>query len=42
MGHCTRPDAYTKRFDDAIQGVQRKLKSVDEILLHDANIEEAF
>ena len=42
MGHCSAGDAYTKRFDDAIQGIVRKYKCVDDTLLYDNNIEEAF
>lgn len=40
--HFLGSDAYTKRFDDAIQGVKRKLKYLDDILLHDAIIKKAF
>ena len=42
MGHCSAGDAYTKRFDDAIQGIVRKHKCVDDTLLYDSSIEEAF
>ncbi|XP_076049693.1 uncharacterized protein LOC143030430 [Oratosquilla oratoria] len=42
MGHCSAGDAYTKRFDDAIQGITRKYKCVDNTLLYDSSIEEAF
>ncbi|XP_063876921.1 uncharacterized protein K02A2.6-like [Scylla paramamosain] len=42
MGHCSAGDAYTKRFDDAIQGIVRKHKCIDDILLYDSNIEDAF
>lgn len=42
MGHCSAGDAYTKRFDDAIQGIARKYKCVDDTLLYDSSIEEAF
>ena len=42
MGHCSATDAYTKRFDDAIMDFPRKHKCIDDTLLHDASIEEAF
>ena len=42
MGHCSASDAYTRRFDDAIQDVPRKYKCVDDTLLYDSSIEEAF
>ncbi|XP_063888612.1 uncharacterized protein K02A2.6-like [Scylla paramamosain] len=42
MGHCSTGDAYTKRFDDAIQGIVRKHKCIDDTLLYDSNIEDAF
>lgn len=42
MGHCAAPDAYTRRFDDAIAGVPRKFKCVDDILLFDSSVEDAF
>lgn len=42
MGHCFAGDAYVKRFDDAIQGITRKYKCVDDTLLHDSSVEEAF
>ncbi|XP_076058554.1 uncharacterized protein LOC143035571 [Oratosquilla oratoria] len=42
MGHCAAGDAYTKRFDDAIIDLPRKYKCVDDTLLYDAGIEEAF
>ena len=42
MGHCAAPDAYTRRFDDAIAGIPRKLKCVDDTLLFDASVEDAF
>ena len=35
-------DAYTRRVDDAIDDVPRKEKIVDDCLLHDKTIEEAF
>lgn len=42
MGHCSAGDAYVKRFDDAIQGITRKHKCVDDTLLYDSSVEEAF
>ena len=42
MGHCSASDAYTRRFDDAIQDIPRKYKCVDDTLLHDSSVEEAF
>jgi hypothetical protein len=35
-------DAYTRRFDEAIDDVPRKEKIVDDCLLHDETIEQAF
>ena len=42
MGHCAAPDAYTKRFDDAIVGIERKYKCVDDLLLFDDSVANAF
>ena len=42
MGHCSASDAYTKRFDDAIKDIPRKYKCIDDTLLYDTSIEEAF
>jgi len=42
MGHCAAQDAFTKRFDDAITDIPRKLKCVDDTLLYDQNVAEAF
>ncbi|XP_076036521.1 uncharacterized protein LOC143022265 [Oratosquilla oratoria] len=42
MGHCAAPDAYTRRYDDAIAGIPRKFKCVDDTLLYDASVEDAF
>ena len=42
MGHCAAPDAYARRFDDAIIDIPRKLKCIDDALLYDCNVEEAF
>lgn len=42
MGHCLASDAYTQRFDDAIQDIPHKYKCVDDTLLHDDCIWQAF
>ena len=42
MGHCVAQDTFTKRLDDAISDVPRKIKCVDDTLLHDDTVEEAF
>jgi len=42
MGHCAAPDAYTRRYDEAIAGIQRKLKCVDDTVINDYNVEDAF
>ena len=42
MGLCSSTDAYTRKFDDAIEHIPRKLKCVDDVLLYDCNIENAF
>ena len=42
MGHCSSSDAFTRRFDDAIEHVPRKMKCVDDVLLYDNSIESAF
>ena len=42
MGYCSAGDAYTKRFDDPIQGTPRKYKCIDNTLLFDSSIETAF
>ena len=42
MGHCAAPDAYTKRFDDAIAGIERKYKCIDDTLLYDESVEKSF
>ena len=35
-------DAYIRRYDDIIKDVPRKVKCVDDVLLHDDGIEESF
>ena len=42
MGHCSASDAYTRRFDDTIQDMPRKFKDVDDTLLYDACVDDAF
>ena len=42
MGHCSATDAYTRRFDDAVEGFPRKHKCVDDTILYDDSIEGAF
>lgn len=42
MGHCSAQDAFTKRFDDVIATVPRKLKWVDDMLLRDHSIEDVL
>ena len=42
MGLCSSTDAYTKKIDDAIETIERKLKCMDDVLLYDHNIENAF
>ena len=42
MGHCAAQDAFTKRFDDVIGNIQRKLKCVDDTLLYDTSVAGAF
>lgn len=43
MGHCAAPDdAYMKRFDDFLAGLQRTFKCIDDTLLHDKSVERAF
>ena len=42
QGHLAAGDAYTRRFDEIIRDVPRKVKCVDDSLLWDTTIEEAF
>lgn len=42
QGHIGSGDAYTRRYDDVIKCVPRKHKVVDDVLLHDDNITQAF
>ena len=42
MGHVSASDAYTRRYDDAVIDVERKFKCVDDVLLYDSSVEQAF
>lgn len=42
MGHCASQDTFTRHSDDAITSVPRKLKFVDDALLYDSSVSEAF
>ncbi|MPC62649.1 Polyprotein P3 [Portunus trituberculatus] len=42
MGHYAASDAYTKRFNDAIEDIPRRFKCVDDTLLFDSSMEQAF
>ena len=42
QGHMSSGDAYTRRYDDIIANVPRKHKIVDDVLLHDFGIGQAF
>ncbi|KAK4324209.1 hypothetical protein Pmani_005211 [Petrolisthes manimaculis] len=41
-GHCAAQDAFTRRFDDTINDIPRKMKCVDDTLLHNSSVAEAF
>ena len=42
QGFVAAGDAYTRRYDDIINDVPRKIKCVDDALLYDHSIKEAF
>ena len=42
QGYLASGDAYTRRYDKIIKNVPRKVNVVDDTLLFDKNIEEAF
>lgn len=42
MGQCAAPDAYIKRFGNAIMNIDRKYKCVDNTVLYDVSVEDAF
>ena len=42
QGYLASGDAYTYRYDEVIKDIARKIKLVDDNLLYNANIKEAF
>jgi len=42
QGYIAAGDAYTCRLDEILASIQRKVKVVDDCLLYNSNIEEAF
>ena len=42
QGFLVAGDAYIRRYDELIKDVKDKVKCVDDTLLHDSNIEDAF
>ena len=42
MGFHSSGDAYTRRFDDITSGISKSIRCVDDTLLWDDNIEDAF
>ena len=42
QGYLASGDAYTRRYDEIIKDVPRKVKIVDDALLYDQSIEDAF
>ena len=42
QGYLASGDAYTRRYDEVIKDVEREVKCVDDVLLYDSGIEEAF
>ena len=42
QGYVASGDAYTRRYDEVIRDIPRKVKIVDDTLLYDYSIEEAF
>ena len=42
QGYLAAGDAYTRRFYELISELPRKIKIVDDCLLHDDNIEQSF
>ena len=42
QGYLASGDAYTRRYDEVIKDVPRKVKILDDTLLYDSNIEGAF
>ena len=42
QGYLASGDAYTRRYDEIIKDIPRKVKIVDDTLLYDPSIEESF
>ena len=42
QGHMTAGDAYTARYHKITQGFERMERCVDDMILHDSNLEENF
>ena len=42
QGYLSAEDAYTRRYDEVIKDIPRKVKIADDTLLYDNSIEEAF
>ena len=42
MGLCSLTDAYTRKLDDTIEYIPRKLKCAEDVLLYSHNVESAF
>lgn len=42
QGYSAAQDAYTRRYDEIIKDVPRKVKCIDDTLLHDSDIEGSF
>ena len=42
QGYLASGDAYTHRYDEVIKDIARKIKLVDDTLLYDTDIKEAF
>ena len=42
QGLCSAGDAYNSQYDQVLSDIPRKHRIVDDTVLHDSNIEEAF
>ena len=42
QGYLASGDAYTRRYDEIVKNVPRKIKIIDDTLLFDKNIEDTF
>ena len=42
QGYLASGDAYTRRYDEVIKDIPRKVKIIDDALLYDSSIKEAF